>query len=169
MDVGGGQEFAAARLQPTLASEGLTLGTVSIATGIERVGTIPAADTPITMPAQGGGAAAQDGRQHFQMLAADPATTRFDELLPRHPDEIGHLQRWPTHLFISRRLVFLSCGRQRQRVQGTGGGAEMAAGKVDVEGGFFQIVVTKQHLDGAQVRTRFVEMRGKTVASANEG
>jgi hypothetical protein len=45
----------------------------------------------------------------------------------------------------------------------------MAAGKVDVEGGFFQIVVTKQHLDGAQVRTRFVEMRGKTMASANEG
>ena len=30
MDVGGGQEFAAARLQPTVASEGLTLGAVSI-------------------------------------------------------------------------------------------------------------------------------------------
>jgi hypothetical protein len=117
------------------------------------------------MPAQGGGAAAHDGRQHFQMLAGDPSATRFNESLPRHPDEIGHLQRRPTHLFISQRLLFLSWGRQRQRVQGTGGGAEMATGKVDVEGGFFQIVVTKQHLDGAQVRTRFMEMRGKTVAT----
>ena len=89
------------------------------------------------MPAQGGGAAALDGRQHLEMLAGDPATTRFDESLPRHPDEIGHLQRRPTHLFISRRLIFLSCGRQRQGVQGTGGGVEVATGKVDVEGGFF--------------------------------
>jgi hypothetical protein len=40
----------------------------------------------------------------------------------------------------------------------------MAAGKVDVEGGFFQIAVTEQHLDGAQVRPRFVEMRRKTMS-----
>jgi len=32
MDVGGGQKFAAARLQPLVTSVGLTLGTVSIAT-----------------------------------------------------------------------------------------------------------------------------------------
>jgi hypothetical protein len=70
------------------------------------VGTIPAAGTPITMPAQGGGAAARDGRQHFEMLAGDPSATRFDEFLSRHPDEIGHFQGWPTHLFISGRLVF---------------------------------------------------------------
>jgi len=31
----------------------------------------------------------------------------------------------------------------------------MAAGKVDVESGFFQIAVTEQHLDGAQVRPLF--------------
>jgi hypothetical protein len=30
MDVVGGQQFAAARSQPTVASEGLTLGTVSV-------------------------------------------------------------------------------------------------------------------------------------------
>ena len=88
------------------------------------------------------------------MLAGDPATTRFDELLSRHPDEIGHLQRRPTHLFVSGRLVFLPRGRQRQGVQGTGGGAEMAVGKVQVDRGLFQIVVTEEHLDGAQVRTR---------------
>ena len=40
----------------------------------------------------------------------------------------------------------------------------MAAGKVDVKSGFFQIAVTEQDLDGAQVGTRFVEMRRKTMA-----
>jgi hypothetical protein len=163
MDVGGGQQFAAARSQPTVASEGLTLGTVSVPARIERVGTIPAADTPITVPAQGGGTAALDGRQHFEMLAGDPATTGFDELLSRHPDEIGHLQRRPTHLFVSGRLVFLPRGRQRQRVQRTGGGTEMAVGKVQVNRGLFQIVVTEEHLDGAQVRTRFEQMSGKAM------
>ena len=32
--------------------------------------------------------------------------------------------------------------------------------------GFFQIAVTEQHLDGAQVRPRFEEMRGKTMAQS---
>jgi hypothetical protein len=115
------------------------------------------------MPAQGSGTAALDGRQHFPMLAGDPATTRFDELLPRRPDEIGHLQRRPTHLFVSGRLVFLPRGPQCQGVQGTGGGAEMAVGKVQVDRGLFQIVVTEEHLDGAQVGPRFEQMSGKTM------
>jgi hypothetical protein len=130
MDVRGGQKFAAPRVQPTVASGGLTLGTVPIPAGIVRDGTIPAAGTLIPMSTQGGSPAALDGRQHFQMLAGDPATTHFDESLSRHPDEIGHLQRRPTHLFVSGRLVFLPRGSQRQGVQGTGGGAEMAVGKV---------------------------------------
>src|SRR5271157_289080 len=33
MDIGGGQEFSTPRLQPTVASEGLTLGTVSVSAG----------------------------------------------------------------------------------------------------------------------------------------
>jgi hypothetical protein len=45
------------------------------------------ASVPVTP--QGGGAAAHDSR---------------------HPDEIGHLQRRPTHLFVSGRLVFLPRG-----------------------------------------------------------
>jgi hypothetical protein len=116
------------------------------------------------MPAQGGGATAHDGRQHFEMLAGDPSATRFNELLSRHSDEIGHLQRRPTHLFVSGRIVFLLRGRQRQRVQRTGGGTEMAVGKVQVNRGLFQIVVTEEHLDGAQISTRFEQMSGKAVA-----
>ena len=40
----------------------------------------------------------------------------------------------------------------------------MAAGKVEVDSGLFQIAVTQQHLDGAQVRTGFEKMSGKAVA-----
>ena len=115
------------------------------------------------MSTQGGSPAALDSRQHFQMLAGDPATTRFNELLSRHPDEIGHLQRRPAHLGVSRRLVFLAGARQRQRIQRTDGGAEMVVGKVQVNSGFFQIVVTEEHLDGTQVGTRFEQMSGKAM------
>ena len=117
------------------------------------------------MSTQGGSPAALDGRQHLEMLAGDPSATRFDELLSRHPDEIGHLQRRPTHLFVSGWFVFLHRGRQRQGVQRTGSSAEMAVGKVQVNRGLFQIVVTEEHLDGAQVRSRFQQMSGKAMAA----
>ena len=114
MDVGGGQQFATARLKPTIAGAGLTLGTVPIAAGIEGDGTIPAAGTLIAMPAERGGTTALDGRQHFEMLASDPPAAAFDEFLSRYPDEIGHLQRRPSHLCVSRWLVFLASTCQRQ-------------------------------------------------------
>ena len=100
MDVAGGQEFLAARLQPTVASVGLALRAVPIATGIVRDGAIPAAGTFIHMAAQHRGPAACDGRQHFEVLSRDPSATAFDEFLSRHSDEIGHLQRRPTHLIV---------------------------------------------------------------------
>ena len=40
----------------------------------------------------------------------------------------------------------------------------MAVGKVQVNSGFFQIVVTEEHLNGTQVGTRFEQMRSKTMA-----
>jgi hypothetical protein len=39
----------------------------------------------------------------------------------------------------------------------------MAVGKVQVDSGLFQIVVTEEHLDGAQVGTRFEQMSGKAM------
>jgi hypothetical protein len=76
------------------------------------------------------------------MLPGKPVAAARDEFLSRGVDEIGHLQGWSIHLGVSGRLVFLRWVRQRQRVQGTGGGVEMAGGKVQVLGGLFQIMVT---------------------------
>ena len=60
------------------------------------------------MPAERGGAATLDGRQGLAVLGGQPGATTFDEFLPRHADEIGHLQGWPVHLGVPRGLVFLA-------------------------------------------------------------
>jgi hypothetical protein len=39
----------------------------------------------------------------------------------------------------------------------------MAVGKVQVNRSLFQIVVTEEHLDGAQVRTRFQQVSGEAM------
>ena len=86
--------------------------------------------------------AALDRRQDLAMLTGEPVTAALDEFLSRGADQIGHLQGWSTHLGVRRRFVFLPRGRQDQRVQRAGGGVEVATGKVQVEGGLFQIMVT---------------------------
>jgi hypothetical protein len=43
------------------------------------------------MPAERGGAATLDGRQDLAVLGGQPGAAAFDEFLPRHADEIGHL------------------------------------------------------------------------------
>ncbi len=139
--VGGGQEFLLARLEPAVAGLGLTLGTVPISARVVGDGAIPAAGTLIAVPAERGGAATLDGRQDLAVLGGQLGAAAFDESLPRHADEIGHLQGWPVHLGVTGRIVFLSRGRQRQRVQGTGGSVEMAGGKVQVLGSLFQIMM----------------------------
>jgi len=48
--VRGGQDFAAARLNPTVASVGLALGAVSIAAAVVRDDAMPAAGALIQMP-----------------------------------------------------------------------------------------------------------------------
>jgi len=108
--VAGGQEFLPTRLQPAVAGRGLTLGRVPISAAVVRDGAIPAAGTLIAVPAERGGAATLDGRQNLAVLGGQPGVAAFDEFLPRHADEIGHLQGWPVHLGVSGRLVFLHRG-----------------------------------------------------------
>ena len=50
MDVASGQEFLAARLDPTVAGVGLALGRVPISAGVVRDDAMPAAGTLIQMP-----------------------------------------------------------------------------------------------------------------------
>jgi hypothetical protein len=88
------------------------------------------------MPAQGGGATARYGPQHFEVLPGDPFTATFDESASRGANQIGHLEWWPVHLFALRYLVF-----QPERVQRTGGGVEVPLGEVEINGRLFQITM----------------------------
>jgi len=103
MDVARGEKFLATRFEPTLAGVGLTLRAVPVAAAVVRDGrAVPTGDAFIEMPAQGSGATARDGSQHFDVLPGDPPATAFDEGASRGANQIGHLKRRPVHLRVLR-------------------------------------------------------------------
>ena len=97
---------------------------------------MPATGPFIEMTAECGGTTTRYGQQHFDMLPADPLTVSFDEGSSGAADDIGHLEWWPAHLRLLRRFVF-----QLQGVQWTPGCLEMTLRNMQVDGGFFQVVV----------------------------
>ena len=103
MDVARGEKFLTTRLEPTVAGVGLTLWAVPVTAAVVRDGrTVAAGDALIEMPAQGGGATAHDGSQHFEVLPSDPPPASFDEGASRGANQIGHLKRRPVPLGVLR-------------------------------------------------------------------
>ncbi len=135
MDVARREKFSLTRGNPPFTGAGLTLRAVPVAAGVVRDGAMSAASAFIEMSAECGSATPCYGQQHFHMLPTDPLTVSFDECVAGDADEIGHLERWPAHLFVPL-FVF-----QFQRVQRTRGRVQMALRKMQVDGGLFQIAV----------------------------
>src|SRR5258708_8434477 len=80
VDVGRGQQFAAARRDPAFAPPGLTLRAMAIAaTVIRDGGAMSAAGAFIYVPAECGGATARDCAQDLEMGPADPRSITLDE------------------------------------------------------------------------------------------
>src|SRR6266436_9412627 len=103
MNVTRRQKFLATCLEPPVASVGLTLRAVPIAAAVVGDGrTVPAVGALIEMPAQGGGATARDGSQHFEVLPSDPPAASFDECVSSSVNQIRHLEWRPVHLFALR-------------------------------------------------------------------
>src|ERR1700752_5442811 len=93
MDVARGEKFPTTRLEPTVASVGLTLWAVPVTATVEGEGrTVRAVGAFIEMPAQGGGATVRDGSQHLEVLPGGPFTAAFDENASRGAEQIGHLE-----------------------------------------------------------------------------
>jgi hypothetical protein len=57
-----------------------------------------------------------DGSEHFPMARCQPRVATFGEVRARSADQIGHLERWPSHLLLRAGPV-RGRRRQRQRVQ----------------------------------------------------
>src|SRR5467141_3695001 len=159
MDVARREKFSLPCGDPPFPGSGLTLRAVPVSAGVVRDGgTMPAAGALIEMTAECGGAAARNGQQHFDVLPAEPLAVSFDEGSSCAADEIGHLEGRPAHLFVPL-FVF-----QLQRVQRTRSRMEVTFGEMEVDGGLFQIAMTQQDLNGAQIRACFEQMSGEAVA-----
>src|SRR5713101_9309217 len=102
MDVAGREKLLATRCEPAVASPRLTLWAVPVAARVVGDGAMSAASAFIEMAAERGGATPPNGQQHFHVLPTDPLTASFDECVSRSADQIGHLERWPTHLLFLR-------------------------------------------------------------------
>ncbi len=151
MQVAHRQQLAATVLEPTLASVGLTLRTMPIATRVVGDGrTVAAVAALIEMSTERSGAATLDRGEHLQMSPAEPTAMVREELLSRDANQIGHLQWRPWHLLRSALSVVR--GVQLQRVQRTGDGMEVPRRQMQIQGGLLEITVSEQDLDGAQVR-----------------
>src|SRR6267143_7116336 len=149
VQIAGRKKLLSTRSDPAVPSSGLTLRALAIAAAvIGDGGTMSATGTLIEMTTEGGGTTPANGQQYFDVLPTEPVAISFDEGISRGADQIGHLERWPGHLLLLRRRTF-----ERQRIQGTRGRMQVTLGEMQVAGRLFQIVMTQQDLNGAQVST----------------
>ena len=102
MDVTRREKLLATRCEPAIASSCLTLRAVPISARVVGDGAMSAAGAFIEMPAERGGTTPRNSQEHFDVLPGDPLTASFDECVSRSADQIGHLERWPTHLLFLR-------------------------------------------------------------------
>ena len=91
-----------------------------------------AAEAFVEMTAECGGTTPPNGPQDFDVLPTDPTAVSYDKGNSRGADQIGHLERRPTHLGVLRWLVF-----QCQRIQRTRGCVQMALREMQVNRSFF--------------------------------
>ena len=106
MEIARGEKLLLTGSDPAVPSGGLTLRAMAIATAVIRDGgTMSAAHALIEMTAEGGRTTPPNGPQHFHVLPTEPVAVSFDESLSGSADDIGHLQRWPTHLLLVGRPI----------------------------------------------------------------
>ena len=105
-------------------------------------------------------AAAQDGHEHFQMQQGEPTAALCNECRPRVANDIGQLKRRPSHGGRS------GCGfasELRQLVKRIDQILHMSVGEVDVPDRLFEITMSGQLLNGADVRSGIEQVSGETV------
>src|ERR1700736_4962693 len=66
----------------------------------------------------------------------------------------------------SRTVLATSLWRERERIKRAGGRAEMALGQMQVDGRYFEIAMTHQYLDRAQVSAGFKQVRGEAMSQS---
>src|SRR5580658_781212 len=96
MDVGSGQQFPFARLEPASTRVALASWAMPVsARVVGDPGRMSAACTAVAMTTQRGGTAARDGQQHLPVLPVDPPAAVFHKCLSSTANNVGHLQERP--------------------------------------------------------------------------
>jgi hypothetical protein len=90
VEVVDGEQFFLASREPTLTSCHLTLGAMSIATGVEDDGTMATTGTLVEMSPQDRGPAVSDGAKHFLVRPVHPAAVIGEESFALRPYDVGH-------------------------------------------------------------------------------
>ena len=157
VEVGNGQDVAAAGDEPTLGGHALAFGAVAVATGVvgDAFGAARRADG--AMAAERGGAAGRDGLQGAVLNARQ--AMRAAIVRGGRADDLGELE--------ARRALTTDAredGRGRRHdsgawrfreIEGRAGGQHPALGDVDIAGGGGQVTVAEQVLDRREVAARF--------------
>jgi hypothetical protein len=167
MGVARRQKFGAPCVQPAVAGIALAPRAMPIPARIERDGLMAAAQTLVDMATQRGGAAAKDGREHFQVQPGEPGGMPVDESVGCGAYDIGQFKERPIHLTVSRLMLCAVLRRcQRECVERARDCPEPRLGQMQVAAGGFQIRVPEQQLNGPQIRTGVEQMRCETVAQS---
>jgi len=103
MDIGDRQKFILASRDPAIASPVLALGAVAIPAAVIGEGLIATARTMVAMSTPSCGTATSNGLEHLAVSPVDPAAVVLDEAIALCANDIGHLERWPSHFFSSLR------------------------------------------------------------------
>src|SRR5215469_704391 len=119
MDVGHCQKLILASRDPPIAGAVLTLRAVAVATAVIGNGTIAAARALVAMAAQNGSATRSDGLQDLAVRPVNPAAMVLDKAITLCANDIGHLQGWPGHFFVSLRGR-LTCSRLESSSESSG-------------------------------------------------
>ena len=98
MGIARGKQFRAPRVQPALARIALAPGAMPVSARVERGGLTAAARTLIDKATQRGRAAAQDGREYFEVQPGKPGGVPVDESVGCGVYDVGQLEEWPAHL-----------------------------------------------------------------------
>ena len=114
---------------------------------------MPAVGALVDVTAERRGAAADDGGQDLQVQPGEPFPAALIERGSGCADQVGHLQRWPGHLFRG----------ERERIQRAGRGPQMALRQVDVNHGLAEVGMAEQQLNRAQVGAVFEKMSGEAM------
>jgi hypothetical protein len=91
VEVADGKQFFLASREPASTSRDLTLGAVSIATGVENDDTVATTGALMEMSTQDRGTAVSDGAEYLLVHPVDPVPVVGDEGFALCPYNVGHL------------------------------------------------------------------------------